>query len=103
MTNVEFLQHLFNQLWETYRARVTYVRDYEQVVASTGANFLNDHIAFRSIAWQQPTAGIASISRLSSYTSFPIRRGSFAACSTPQCPLRYPAVRRTCGMACSVG
>ena len=63
MTNVEFLQHLFNQLWETYRARVTYVRDYEQVVASTGAHFLNDHIAFRSVAWQQPSAGISSISR----------------------------------------
>ena len=63
MTNVEFLQHLFNQLWEAYRARVTYVRDYEQVIASTGAKFLNDHIAFRSIAWQQPSAGISSISR----------------------------------------
>ncbi|GIS59774.1 MAG: hypothetical protein CM1200mP2_19990 [Planctomycetaceae bacterium] len=33
MTNFEFLQHLFNQLWGAYRARVTYVRDYEQVVA----------------------------------------------------------------------
>ena len=63
MTNVEFLQHLFNQLWEAYRARVTYVRDYEQVVASAGAEFLNDHIAFRSVAWQQPSAGISSISR----------------------------------------
>jgi hypothetical protein len=63
MTNVEFLQQLFDRLWEAYRARVTYVRDYEQVVASTGATFLNDHIAFRSIAWQQPSAGISSISR----------------------------------------
>ena len=63
MTSVEFLQQLFDRLWDAYRSRVTYVRDYEQVVASAGATFLNDHIAFRSIAWQQPTAGLSSISR----------------------------------------
>ena len=63
MTSVEFLQQLFDRLWDAYRSRVTYVRDYQQVVASAGATFLNDHIAFRSIAWQQPTAGLSSISR----------------------------------------
>ncbi len=64
MTSVEFLHQLFDRLWTVYRDRVTYARDYERVIDAAGAHFINDHIAFRSIAWQQPTAGIASISRL---------------------------------------
>jgi len=63
MTNVEFLHQLFDRLWAAYRERVTYVRDYEEVVETAGARFVNDHIAFRSIAWQQPAAGISSIAR----------------------------------------
>jgi len=63
MSNVEFLHQLFDRLWATYRDRVTSVRDYEQVLATAGADFQNDHIAFRSIAWQQPAAGISSIAR----------------------------------------
>jgi hypothetical protein len=41
-----------------------YVRKYEQVVENHGATFVNDHIAFRSIAWQRPAAGIFQISRI---------------------------------------
>ena len=63
MKNVEFLHQLFDRLWATYRDRVTSVRDYEQVLATAGADFQNDHIAFRSIAWQEPAAGISSIAR----------------------------------------
>ena len=63
MKNVEFLHQLFDRLWATYRDRVTSVRDYEQLLATAGADFQNDHIAFRSIAWQQPAAGISSIAR----------------------------------------
>ena len=59
-----FLAELLDQLWDQYRRRVTYVADYEQIVAAAGAQFINDHIAFRTIATQQPLAGIASISRL---------------------------------------
>jgi hypothetical protein len=58
------LAALFDQLWETYRQRVSYVRDYERVIAAAGATFVNDHIAFRTIASQQPTTGIVSLSRL---------------------------------------
>ena len=58
------LAALFDRLWEGYRDRVSYVRDYERVIAAAGATFVNDHIAFRTIASQQPTAGIVSLSRI---------------------------------------
>ena len=59
-----FLAALFDRLWDRYRSRVSYVRDYEQVIASAGATFVNDHIAFRTLAGQQPTTGIVSLSRI---------------------------------------
>jgi hypothetical protein len=59
-----FLAELFDRLWETYRGRVEYVRTYEQVIREAGATFVNDHIAFRTFATQQPLAGIATISRV---------------------------------------
>ncbi|MEQ8791243.1 MAG: DUF1338 domain-containing protein [Pirellulaceae bacterium] len=59
-----FLAELFDLLWDRYRQRVSYVRDYEQVVADCGATFVNDHIAFRTFACQQPQLGIASVSRI---------------------------------------
>ena len=60
----QFLADLFDTLWQRYRERVSYVRDYEQVIADAGATFVNDHIAFRTLATQQPLAGIATISRI---------------------------------------
>src|SRR5262245_38396588 len=60
----QFLIELFDALWLRYRERVSYVRDYEQVVTSLGATFVNDHIAFRTIAAQQPTVGIATLARV---------------------------------------
>ncbi len=59
-----FLAALFDALWDRYRQRVSYVRDYEQVIAASKATFVNDHIAFRTIASQQPTTGIVSLSRM---------------------------------------
>uniref|UniRef100_A0A7C2JY45 2-oxoadipate dioxygenase/decarboxylase n=1 Tax=Schlesneria paludicola TaxID=360056 RepID=A0A7C2JY45_9PLAN len=58
------LARLFDRLWVRYRERVEYVRRYEQVVAAAGGTFVNDHIAFRTFAGQQPTTGIVSLSRL---------------------------------------
>jgi hypothetical protein len=55
---------LLDSLWERYRSRVSYARTYEELVSRHGATFLNDHMAFRTIAWQDPAAGIFSISRL---------------------------------------
>jgi len=60
----KFLAALFDQLWDRYRSRVAYVRDYERMIATAGATFVNDHIAFRTIASQQPTTGIVSLSRI---------------------------------------
>jgi len=59
-----FLAELFDTLWDRYRQRVSYVQTYEQVIKQAGATFVNDHIAFRTFATQQPLAGIASISRV---------------------------------------
>ncbi|WP_254507371.1 DUF1338 domain-containing protein [Anatilimnocola floriformis] len=60
----QFLAAVFDALWDGYRSRVSYVRDYEKMVAAAGATFFNDHIAFRTLAVQQPQAGIASVSRV---------------------------------------
>jgi len=59
-----FATRLFDQLWTRYRERVSYVRDYEEIIAKHGAKFVNDHIAFRTLATQDPLTGIASISRV---------------------------------------
>ncbi len=59
-----FLVALFDTLWERYRERMEYVRKYEGVVAAHQAHFTNDHIAFRTIACQNPHAGIFMISRI---------------------------------------
>lgn len=59
-----FLIDLFDTLWERYRERVEHVRRYEAVVLEHGAVFVNDHIAFRTLAAQEPTVGTLSIARL---------------------------------------
>ena len=59
-----FTFRLFERLWEQYRERVSYVQVYERVVREAGATFVNDHIAFRTFALQEPTAGIVSLSRV---------------------------------------
>jgi len=55
---------LFDALWSTYRDRVPYVGMYEKLIAGAGGRLVNDHVAFRTIASQQPTLGIVTISRL---------------------------------------
>ncbi len=60
----QFAARLFDELWTRYRKRVSYVQTYETVIAQHNASFVNDHIAFRSFALQQPQAGIVSLSRI---------------------------------------
>lgn len=60
----KFTAHLFDELWNDYRSRVSYVRTYEEVIAKHGATFVNDHIAFRTFATQNPLTGIGSLSRI---------------------------------------
>ncbi len=59
-----FALELFDVLWDRYRSRVSYVREYENVIAAAGATFVNDHIAFRTLAGQSPLTGIAGLSRI---------------------------------------
>lgn len=59
-----FILQLFDQLWEKYRSRVSYVGSYEKLTRESGACFFNDHVAFRTFCSQNPLAGISSISRL---------------------------------------
>ncbi len=60
----QFLARLLDRLWEKYRARVPYVRTYEEVVKKHGGTFVNDHIAFRTLACQSPALGIMTVSRV---------------------------------------
>jgi len=60
----KFCAELFDRLWDRYRQRVSYVQTYEKVIREAKATFVNDHIAFRTFATQQPLGGIASISRI---------------------------------------
>src|SRR5687768_2045361 len=59
-----FLVQLFDTLYARYRERMDYVRKYEEVVQSHGGTFVNDHIAFRTLAAEKPTLGILMISRI---------------------------------------
>lgn len=59
-----FAAELFDRLWDRYRSRVSYVQVYERLVHSRGATFVNDHIAFRTFACQQPMTGISTLSRI---------------------------------------
>ena len=59
-----FALQLFDALWRIYRQKVTYVQVYERLIEQAGATFVNDHIAFRSFATQQPLLGVASLSRI---------------------------------------
>ncbi|GAB4239480.1 MAG: DUF1338 domain-containing protein [Acidobacteriota bacterium] len=60
----QFTAALLDGLWYRYRDEVEYVQVYEQVVADKGAVFENDHIAFRTLAVQEPCVGRVSLSRL---------------------------------------
>jgi 2-oxoadipate dioxygenase/decarboxylase-like protein len=57
-----FVRELFHSLWERYRARVSYVRDYERMVRENGATFVNDHIAFRTLGTTVGTNQIGMVS-----------------------------------------
>lgn len=59
-----FTLRLFDDLWARYRERVSYVQVYERVIVECGATFVNDHIAFRTIALQTPADGVFSLSRI---------------------------------------
>ncbi|QDU63549.1 hypothetical protein Pan216_44290 [Planctomycetes bacterium Pan216] len=60
-----FAAELFDRLWKQYRKRVPYVQVYEQIIGLAGASFVNDHIAFRTIATGRGGAdGIASLARI---------------------------------------
>jgi hypothetical protein len=59
-----FLIELFDTLWERYRSRMDYVRMYEKLIEEHKASFVNDHIAFRTIAWEKPALGLFMISRI---------------------------------------
>ena len=59
-----FLTRLWDQLWDAYRRRVPYARDYEQLIAQHGATFVNDHVAFRTLASNSPQVGISCVSRI---------------------------------------
>lgn len=46
----EFAKQLLDALWEDYAQRVSYAKVYQNMLAEFGATFVNDHIAFRTLA-----------------------------------------------------
>lgn len=52
MTQLEFTQKLFNQLWNIYASKVPYAKTYQDMLKSYNATFVNDHVAFRSLKCQ---------------------------------------------------
>jgi hypothetical protein len=47
---VQFTRDLLSRLWDDYATRVPYARTYQQMLADLGGTFVNDHMAFRSLA-----------------------------------------------------
>ena len=60
----QWLARLWDRLWGTYREKVPYVRQYEALMREHGVPFTNDHIAFRTLAHQNPSTGIHSLARI---------------------------------------
>lgn len=61
---IDFVQRLFERLWEIYRKHVPYARIYEDMVREAGGSFVNDHVAFRTLHIEGENLGIPSISRI---------------------------------------
>lgn len=59
-----FLAAVLDRLWERYRQRVPYAARFVDLVEQAGGRFVDDHIAFRTIACQHPQTGIVSLSRI---------------------------------------
>lgn len=57
-----FLKKLLEGLWRRYRRRMVYARRYEELSLTRRGSFVNDHVAFRTIAWGPH--GIHSVSRI---------------------------------------
>lgn len=49
-TKIRFISEFLRRLWDDYASRVTYARVYEEMLTDLGGNFVNDHIAFRTLA-----------------------------------------------------
>lgn len=59
-----FAAELFDRLWFEYRNRVAAVRTYEALIEAAGGAFVNDHVALRTFACQEPFVGIATLGRI---------------------------------------
>lgn len=59
-----FLRELLDRLWGAYRLKMEHVVTYESVVAAHGGTFRNDHVAFRTLAAQNPAAGHFTLGRI---------------------------------------
>ncbi len=60
------LAKLLDALWTQYKSRVSYARQYQQMVEQRGGKVINDHIAFRTFncdTGKQP-AGVQAIARI---------------------------------------
>lgn len=49
-TKKQFAKDLLDLMWEDYAARVPYAKTYQNMLAELGGTFVNDHMAFRTLA-----------------------------------------------------
>lgn len=63
---IEFIHDLLDRLWEDYAARVPYAKVYQNMLAELGGTFVNDHMAFRSLAIRvgEHDLGIQKVKRI---------------------------------------
>lgn len=60
----QLLASIFDQLWDQYRQEVPPVGEYERVIAAAEGNFVNDHIAFRTLGSVSPLLGVSCLAPL---------------------------------------
>lgn len=66
MRSEEILTAMLDALWEDYKTRVSYARQYNEMVLERGGRMTNDHIALRTFnhVEQGQPKGIAALSRI---------------------------------------
>lgn len=64
---IEFARRLLELLWNDYAERIPYARTYQNMLSELNGTFVNDHIAYRSLAVTAPDGtylGITNIKRI---------------------------------------
>ncbi len=69
----KFIADFLGRLWDDYAQRVTHARAYQEMLSELGGTFVNDHIAFRTLAVTVDGhyLGISNLKRVFDVLDFP--------------------------------